>query len=92
MEGPKVSMDKDAQDRGKEAIGGQACVAGFKFLVAFDRSVPAGRGLAVHMRTTVTLEHTWHRAGRRRKATCESTNALSLCGTQAPFHLCAAIA
>ena len=47
MEGPKVSMDKDAQGLSKEAIGGQACVAGFKFLVAFDRSVPAGRGLAV---------------------------------------------
>ena len=48
MEGLKVSMDKDVQDQSKEAIGGQACVAGFKFLVAFDRSVPAGRGLAVH--------------------------------------------
>ena len=48
MEGPKVSMDKDVQDLSKEAIGGQACVAGFKFLVAFDRSVPAGGGLAVH--------------------------------------------
>ena len=44
----EVSMDKDVQDRSKEAIGGQACVAGFKFLVAFDRSVPAGGGLAVH--------------------------------------------
>ena len=44
----EVSMDKDVQDLSKEAIGGQACVAGFKFLVAFDRSVPAGCGLAVH--------------------------------------------
>ena len=47
-EGPKVSLDKGTQDLSKEAIGGQACVAGFKFLVAFDRSVPAGGGLAVH--------------------------------------------
>ena len=45
-----------------------------------------------HLRTTMTLEHTCHQAGRRRKATYESTNALSLCGTQAPFHLCAAVA
>ena len=45
-----------------------------------------------HLRTTMTLEHRCHRAGRRRKATCESTNALSLCGTQAPFHLCAPVA
>ena len=41
-----------------------------------------------HLRTTMTLEHTCHRAGRRRKATCESTNALSLRGTKAPYSTC----